>query len=329
MRALVTGATGCLGRHLCLGLDHAGWHVTGVGRNQANGQWLSNHGIDFVRADLFDREKLSAAMADKDVVYHCAAYSSAWGRKDEFERSNVYGTELVLQTARTVGVKRLVFVSSTSVYFDYLDQFDISETHALPNTPVNHYAWSKREAEAVVRRSTDIEWVIIRPRGIIGSYDAALMPRLAKVARKGIVPLPNGGDALVDVTCVENLVQALIATGEADQAVDKQTYNISNGHPVRIRRLMELALQALDLKPKFVAVPRKPAMWVARVIEKLENVKADPAEPLVTPYSLGLLAYSQTLHIGKARQELNYRPSISLEEGISNVGKWWQHENRT
>ncbi len=324
MRALVTGATGCVGRHLCLGLRNAGWAVTGTGRNATVGSWLGERGIDFATADLRDKAALAGLAEGRDVIYHCAALSSAWGSRQRFAETNIDGTRNLLEAVRNTGNARFVFVSSTSVYFDFRDQFDITERQRLPVKPVNAYAWSKREAERIVQADSDVDWVIVRPRGIIGAYDSSLVPRLVKVAKRGILPLPGAGKALVDVTCAENLVDALIAAGDRSRPIGRQIYNVSNGTPVRVRDLLGLALDALGFSPALYSPPRAPAIWLARGIEAMARLRPSRAEPLVTAYSLGLLAYSQTLDITKARRDLDYRPAISLEDGINQVSQWWR-----
>ena len=78
-RALVTGATGCLGRHLAIRLAAEGWEVTGMGRQQEIGILLQAAGVRFIKGDIRDVQAVDAACAHQDVVFHCAALSSPWG----------------------------------------------------------------------------------------------------------------------------------------------------------------------------------------------------------------------------------------------------------
>ena len=97
-------------------------------------------------------------------------------------------------------------VSTPSIYFDYLDQHKVPETF-ISRHFVNDYAYTKFLAEQEVAAATDLSSVIIRPRGIFGEYDTAVLPRLLKISEKGFLPLirrsgREAGGALVDVTYV-------------------------------------------------------------------------------------------------------------------------------
>lgn len=107
-------------------------------------------------------------------------------------------------------VPRLVHISTPSLYFAFADQFDLREEIPLPDRFVNDYAASKHQAELLLRQERGDdgpEIAILRPRGLFGPYDTALMPRLERVARRGFFPLPLGGHALVDITHVDNVVR--------------------------------------------------------------------------------------------------------------------------
>lgn len=328
MRAFVTGATGGLGRNLCLRLVAEGAACTGTGRDPAAGEWLRAAGVTFLPIDLADRAAMAQAMTGRDVVFHCAARSSLWGAKHLFEAANVAGTANVLAAARQAGVGRVVVVSSPSVYFDFRHRRDIRENEPLPARPVNAYAASKSAAEDLARAAAAAgqDCVILRPRGIIGPWDQALAPRLARVARRGFVPLPGGGKARVDVTCMANVVDALLAAASAGPEVAGRTYNISNGAPLAVAELVAGALDAMGIAARLRPLPAQAAILAARLLEGLARATGG-WEPPVTAYSMALLAFDQTLDIGAARRDLGWAPRQTIADGLAAMGDWWRKDH--
>jgi nucleoside-diphosphate-sugar epimerase len=284
-------------------------------------------GVRFLPIDLEQGQQMADAMQGHETVFHCAALSSQWGAARLFEKANVLGTANVLAASKRAQVRRVVFVSSTSVYFDFTSKQSISESDTLPGTPVNAYAASKRKGEELVLQAADegIDTVILRPRGIFGPWDSALAPRLARVAKRGIVPMPGGGQAMVDVTCVSNVVDALLCAAHAT-GVSGRIYNISNGAPVSVKKLLASALDAMGIQARLRPVPLRPALSLARMIEGVSCLTGG-WEPSITAYSLGLLGYDQTLDITAAKRDLEWTPRQSLEDGLLSFGHWWKEQH--
>ncbi|CAA6603734.1 Nucleoside-diphosphate-sugar epimerase [Rhodospirillaceae bacterium LM-1] len=327
MKVLVTGATGCLGRNLCQRLAAEGCQVTGLGRNRRAGEALEQMGARFLPIDLEQAKQMTGAMLGHETVFHCAALSSQWAAAQLFERANVLGTANVLAAAKKAQVRRVVFVSSTSVYFDFTSKRNIQESDPLPSSPVNAYAASKRKGEELVLKAANegLDAVILRPRGIFGPWDSALAPRLARVARRGIVPMPDGGKAMVDVTCVANVVEALLCAASA-AGVSGRIYNISNGVPISVEKLLRSALDSMGMQASLRPVPLKAALFVAGLVEGASHLMGG-WEPPVTTYSLGLLGYDQTLDITAAKRDLGWAPRQSLEDGLATFGQWWKEHH--
>ena len=118
-KAIVTGATGGLGRNLVQTLLAQGWQVAACGRNAEIGKMLDT---EFHAFDLSDRNQTLKAFSEADIVFHCAALSSPWGRYENFYRANVTATRNVLSAVRHHRIGKLIHVSTPSIYFDYLDQ---------------------------------------------------------------------------------------------------------------------------------------------------------------------------------------------------------------
>ncbi|WP_019537225.1 NAD-dependent epimerase/dehydratase family protein [Paenibacillus ginsengihumi] len=330
MNVLVTGSTGFLGQKLAYRLLHEGYDVTATGRSEREGERLARAGIRFVRADLRDAESAAQLAAGQDIVFHCAALSAPWGRYADFYGSNVLGTRHLLNGCLRHGVSRFVHVSTPSIYFDGRDRCDIAETHPLPRKSANAYAATKLLAEREVDRASDLGLaaITIRPRAIFGPGDRTILPRLIEANRLGRVPLIGGGLARLDVTYVDNVVDALLLCKDAPERALGRKFNITNGEPVLLIELLQQLFAQLGqpLRPK--RVPFAAAYCVAAGMELHARLLGRGKEPLLTRYTVGVLGKSQTLDISAAREVLGYTPRIGIEEGIAAFAQWWKKEGR-
>ncbi len=311
MRVVVSGATGFLGGHLCRYLNGQGHEVIGVGRDPEKGAKLD---VRFEAVDLGTSDALKR-VAEADSFVHCAALSSNWGRREAFERANVTGTRNALAIAERLGVKRFVHISSPTVAFRFRDQLNLSEDTPVP-APVNAYAASKQQAEHIVRASPAVGPIILRPRGIYGPGDSALLPRLLRAAQSGALPLINHGQAVTDLTYVDDVVQAIDLALMAPDICNGRTYNISGGEAISIKSIISQAAEAAKIPVSFTGIPVALAMTAARIAELTANLTPGRPEPLFAAYSVGVMAYSQTLDISAAKRELGYSPHISFADGL-------------
>ena len=313
MKIAVTGGSGFLGREIVQHLLEAGHNVIALSRGQTTRVDFPKS-VKFERADINDGARLRIIFSGCDCVVHCAALSAPWGKRSEFLLQNVEGTQSVVRACEAASVRRLIHVSSSSVYFSYADKLNISETSALPS-PVNVYAESKQKAETEAGKFVG-QLFIMRPRGIYGPGDGHLLPRLLRVMTSKPLPLLRNGQALVDITDVSVAAEAVVAMVTAP-AAQAGTYNISHGEPLCIRELVERIGDGLGIKYQWRALPVGVAFAGARLLEAAARLDPWQREPLVTAYGLGLFGYSHTLDIAKARQHMKWAPKLSLDEGLA------------
>ncbi|RRH73557.1 NAD-dependent epimerase/dehydratase family protein [Falsigemmobacter faecalis] len=315
MRVLVTGATGFLGGALIRSLSREGRDVVGTGRSGAALAALEAEGIRTVAADLSDPASLAVLTlaGPFDAVVHTAALSSPFGPLAAFRAANVAGTAQALAVARACAVRRFVQISSPAVAFAARDQINLSETAPLP-APINHYARTKREAEDLVLDTPEVGPIILRPRGIYGAGDTALLPRLLRVAKGRPLPMLRGGEAAIDLTHVDDVVSAIRAALDAPEEAERAVYNISGGEMLSVVEIVEAACERAGFTPRWRPLPWRGAMAVARFVEFAARLRGH--EPMITPYSLALFAFRQSLDLSRAREALGWQPQISFEEGL-------------
>lgn len=317
MAVLVTGASGFLGSHVLARLAASGTLALGLGRDAARCAALETAGHRIIRHDLslpLDRA-LDLRLRRVERIIHCAALSAPFGRLADFEAANVAAMRNILDFATRQGISRFVHISSPSVCFAFRDQLDLAEDAALPD-PVNHYARTKREAERLVLAAPAIHPVVLRPRGIYGAGDRALLPRLIKAAKTRPLPIFRDGRARIDLTHVDDVVDAVMVALAAPREAEGHVFNISGGEVLPVRRIADEACACAGITARWRRVPLWPAMLVASAMEAMALALPGPPEPPVTRYGLGLFAYAQSLDLAKARRLLGWTPKVGFEQGL-------------
>ncbi|PFE04494.1 NAD(P)-dependent oxidoreductase [Bacillus cereus] len=326
MKMLVTGGTGFLGQKLAFRLASMGYEVTAIGRNKTIGKLLEQNGIEFVHCPLEDRHSVLQVCKNKDYIFHSGALSSPWGKYKDFYNANVLGTKHIIEGSLKSDVKRLIHVSTPSIYFYYDERQDVAENAKLPNTLVNHYAKTKYMAEQAVDQAFEhgLPVITIRPRALFGPGDNAILPRLIKVCEKGALPRIGTEDVLVDITYIDNVVDALLLCMHSPKHTLGQKYNITNGERVNLYEVIENVMKRLGKEVQYKKISYKAAFTIAAILEGISKTILFGKEPILTKYTVSVLSKSQTLSIDKAKKELGYAPNISIEEGITNFVEWWK-----
>lgn len=321
---VVTGATGFLGSRLVERLSSLpDIQVTATGRRKNAGQLQLRPNVTFIAGDLTNRQFTDALIRpETDVLIHCAALSSPWGRYDDFYRANVVATENLLASAKLAGVERIIHISTPSIYFDFTDRFNICEDDPLPTKLVNHYASTKLIAEQRVKESS-LPYIMLRPRAIIGAGDTVIMPRIIRARQENRLRIVGNGQNTVDMTSVSNLIDAILLSLDVQGTALNQAYNITNGQPVLLWPFINDVLTKINLP----LAPRKlpyPILYsVARLSEIVATLFRRDQEPVITRYGAGVLAKSCTLNIDKACRLLGYVPRQTVEEGIDEFVNWY------
>ncbi|UCI06616.1 NAD-dependent epimerase/dehydratase family protein [Mesorhizobium sp. B1-1-8] len=317
MVVLVTGASGFLGSHVLARLAAMGIPALGLGRDAERCDALAAAGHAVIRHDLSQplSVALDARLGKVDRIIHCAALSSPFGRLSDFVAANVTATQNLVDFATRQGISRFVHISSPSVSFAFRDQLGLTEDAALPD-PVNHYAGTKREAERIALAAPAIHPVVLRPRGIYGVGDRALLPRLIKAAKTRPLPLFRGGRASIDLTHVDDVVDAIMTALAAPKETEGEVFNISGGEVLPVRRIADEACASAGLKARWRPLPLGPTMLAAGLMEVVALRLPGRPEPPATRYGLGLFAYAQSLDLSKARRMLGWEPKISFEQGL-------------
>lgn len=326
MKVIITGATGFIGRNLAETLHDDGLQVVATGRSQATGDELQKKGILFHAADILDLKQLDNAFSPADCVVHCAARAGDWGNYRDFYDANVVGTRNIITSCKKHNIKKIIFISTPSLYYTGKDRFNISESEPLPVKLTTHYSKTKliAETELMALQQELFKVIIFRPRAVFGPYDNIIVPRILKLAEKKQMPLINKGQAIVDITYVDNFVDAVRKALTAPDNAWNEIYNISNGDPINLRDWFSQVLKVFDLPFNPKNVPESAAKFIAGIMEFVSLLPFGNKKPELTRFSVGYMAKSMTMNIDKAKQKLDYTPQISNQQGFELFARWYR-----
>ena len=226
-------------------------------------------GLPEVLADVADPDAVRAAVAGHEAVVHLAAKVNVTGAWSEYERANVIGTRSVVDACRSLGVRRLVYVSSPSVAHAGASLVGAGADPADPNGARGPYARSKALGELLALAADDHELAVlaIRPHLVWGPGDTQLVARIVERARRGGLPLVGAGAALVDSTYVTNAVDALVAALDRCGEVHGRALVVSNGEPRPIGELLGGMCAAAGVPRPTRRIPTRLASAIGSLME--------------------------------------------------------------
>ncbi len=296
MNFLITGAAGFLGSALANQLAREGHQVRGLDDLSTGDPQSLSPDVHFTRGDVSDRPKLWTLLQEVDCVYHLAARVSVpesvlYPR--EYNAVNVGGTVSLMEAMRDVGVRRVVLVSSGAIYGDQGEQPLRESVSPDPRSP---YAVSKLAAEYYVNTIGDlwkIETVALRVFNAYGpgqhlppSHPPVVPYFLRQAQRGGSLVVHADGNQTRDYVYLDDVISALVAASTAPN-LDGLVINVGSGRETSVRDLVKLVLDVTGSKADVIYNP-KTSGGVSRMCADLSL----------------------------AEKKLNFRPSISLAEGL-------------
>lgn len=318
--ALVTGATGFVGRRLAAALVERGCRVRALTRRSAGLEALERLGVEAVRGDLADPASLVRAAAGVSVVFHAAARVSDWGPREAFLAANADGTRNVVAACREAGVARLVALGSLTVLGLPRDGRVVSEeTPTARAARGDFYTESKLLAERCVveaHGTRGLSTTVVRPGAIWGPGDPNVVPRIVRLLRRGAMPYVGGGRNLLGLTHVENLVAGLLLAAESPAAAGR-IYHVTDGEDVTAREAVDAIADALGAPRPRVSLPFPAVLAAAALVEGTARLLRLRRPPPLTRYGARFVACHARYDGTRARVELGYLPVVSFREGVS------------
>ncbi len=330
---LVTGATGLLGSHIVEQLVKRGRPVRALVRRNSDTSWLRTQGVELAYGDVADRESLVKAMEGIGCVYHSAARVGDWGPWEEFVAISIDGTRNMLDAVREQKVKRLIHISSISVFgHPEGDGRVIDETAPIG---VNVYKWSyytraKVEAEKMVMEychKHNLPVTVVRPSWMYGPRDRASLPRMAKLIRTGKIKLVGPGDNRMNVTYAGNVAECCILAADNPKSIG-QVYSACSDGDITQKQFVDLLANELGCPPVTRSVPFKVAYNVAFLMEVFGHLFKTKKPPMITRYAIWLYGRRTFFTPEKARRELGWKSTVGYEEGVRISVAWLREQEK-
>ena len=292
--ALVTGGAGFIGSHLVERLVNDGHRVRVIdnfvtGRDSNLSPVAGSGMLEVHRADIADHKRIASLFHGVDVVFHLAAMADivpSIQQPQLYHHANVDGTISVLEAARKANVRRFLYAASSSCY-------GIPQVYPTPETapaqPMYPYALTKYVGEQYVMhwcQTYSLPAVALRLFNVFGprhrttgAYGAAFGVFLAQKLAGKPYTIVGDGSQTRDFTFVTDVADAFVTAAASDSI--GQIYNVGSGATYSVNRLISL------LHGPRIHIPKR------------------PGEPDCT-----------FADISKIKRELNWRPKVSLEEGV-------------
>jgi nucleoside-diphosphate-sugar epimerase len=323
---LVIGGNGFLGGEIVSQLAGRGEAVRVLVRRSVEGGVA---GVEYCLGDVRDYGSLVSACRGVHTVFHTASIPSISVHWQPFHQTNVLGTQNVINACVENGVRKLIYTSSASVTFDCTAQPAADEKLPYPTKWLAHYPRSKAMAEKLVldfAGDSELLTCSIRPHLIIGAKDRQLIPRLLDRARRGKLFRVGDGTNLVDIVFVENAaaghIQAADALNDKKSPVNGNPYFISQGEPVNCWDWINEVLAMCGLPNVSKSISFRKAWHFGAALEMWYKLFRLQGEPLMTRFLAAQLAQTHYLNIAKAKKDFNYKPIISMKEGMENLKQW-------
>lgn len=313
MRALVTGAAGFIGSTLVDRLLSEGYQVVGIDNfstgdpvNLAHAQACSARRakrFTLVRVDIQAPELTGIiAGASPDVVFHLAAQvdlRTSVINPDHDARVNVLGTINVLEACRRSGVERIVYAAAGGSRYGSPLSLPVDED--APVDPLSPNAAAKLAAEIYLCAYAEMYGmspVVLALGSVYGPRqstrgDSGAVTIFAKQLIAGHPVIIYGdGTAVRDYVYIDDVVDAFMSAGELPRGL-MATYNIGTGRQTTVNDVYELVAEAVGVlnRPRYAAVRTG----------EVHSVALDP---------------------GAAEQELGWRASIDVAEGVRRTVGW-------
>jgi len=310
MNFLVTGAAGFIGSRMCERLLHEGHVVKGIDcftdyyprpLKEANLAGLKGQeGFSLVEADIMEVET-SELLDGVEIVVHLAAQAGvrrSWGANFAiYTHNNILTTQRLLEAAKELPVKRLVYAGSSSVYGDTSD-LPMRETSAC--WPVSPYGVTKLAAEhlcGLYHRNFGVDTVSLRYFTVYGPRqrpDMAFHRFIRALIEGGAIKLFGDGGQSRDFTFVDDVVAATMSAAFAPEATGR-VFNVGGGSRVSVNQ----------------------------VIAMLEDITGETARVERLAVAKGDVRDTEA-DCSAAREVLGYAPQVSLASGLAAETAWVQ-----
>lgn len=328
-KILITGASGLLGSHVTKQLIQSSKEkLVILVRNSKQQEIWETFGIKTVIGDL---EKANFSF-DPDLgiktVLHIAAIAGDWVDKKTAYAVNVRGTEHLVKEAEKSGCTKFIYVSTIGVY-GHNKYLDAKETKKRKTSYT--YEQTKLDAEKFIQsykkaNGTAMDFIIVRPSSMYGEGDRYIIPAYSKYLREGKMILIGGGKSLYPIMHANDAATALVKliSGNYTNGEGINVFNLCDDSRITQQEFINLIKESIGVNGDLRSIPYVPAYFASMFFElkgKLTN-----STPRIFRKRVKYLGVTRNVSIQKAKEELNFNPKWSPQDGIPAVIKALEEE---
>jgi UDP-glucuronate 4-epimerase len=312
MRIVVTGAAGFIGSHTCERLLTLGHKVVGIDsfddylypESVKRRTAAAMTGLRIVEANICDRDAIGDVITeDTDVVCHLAALAGVRPSLAEplrYVRTNVEGTGVIIERMRALGLQKLVFASSSSVYGAKPGANVAAFREDDPClTPASPYAATKRMNELQLSTYRDLFGLGVFALRFFTVYGPRQRPDMAiakfvdAISRGKPITLFGDGSSRRDYTYIDDIVSGVVAAIESVEPKRYEIYNLGGTGTISLGELVST---------------------IERIVGKPAIIDRKPDQPGDVPITFA--------NIDRARHAFGYEPTTTPEQGIARYWEW-------
>jgi nucleoside-diphosphate-sugar epimerase len=325
LKILVTGGTGFTGSALVFRLLKDNHEVRVFDYQEGLfADELKRAGAEIILGNVIDKNAVDAATTGMEQVFHLAAAFRELNRSDKFYYDvNVNGTRHVMESAQKHGVSRVIYCSTQGVHGNITSP---PGNEASPIEPADYYQETKFLGEKVVLEyvAKGMQAIILRPMAIYGPGDPERFFMIFnRVKKNSAFPMFGRGDTLYHPLYIDNLTDAFILSMTTDRC-NGEAYLIGDERYLSIEELVQQVADSMDHPVKINHYPIRPLVIAGHICEMV--CKPFGISPPIFPRRVDWYRQDRAFVIDKAKNELGYRPKVSIKEGLRNTAKWYLKE---
>jgi dihydroflavonol-4-reductase len=319
--SVVTGASGFVGSHLVDKLIAEGHQVRCILRGSSSRRWLENKPVEIFDCGLFDKEALKKILKDADYLFHIAGVVKS---KDEsgYFKGNVETTRVLLDTVLEVnpGIKRVLLTSSLTACGPSLDGKPCNEE--TQEHPITAYGRSKLAQEKLAKSYMDkLPITIIRPPAVFGPRDTEIY-LVFKTYKYGLMTLIGFDKKELSLVYVEDLVNGIYLAALSEKGTG-QIYFISASEINNWVEVSRYIGKPMGRRALMIRLPHWLVYSVAGAAQLFAFFSSKPATFNIEK-ARDFVQKAWICSVQKAENDLGYRQSLSIEEGLRRTIEWYK-----
>lgn len=311
---LITGATGFAGSHVLqelVRIGHRDVHIIAACRDRR--KLIAEFDGEVREGDLLDQDYLEHVLSGVDIVCHCAAWTSLWGKRRESETLFLKPSIQLIEKSLEWRVKRFVFISTTSAAAPDRSGNPQSQGISRRYWPhLNNVIAIENHMQANAHRGMSM--VNMRLGLFAGErYGLGLLPVLLPRLNTRLVPWIASGKTGLPLIDGRDIGQAMVRASLAPGLSSYESFNIVGPEVPTVKQVIDYINKTWGYPRPLFSVPFPLAYAFAWLMEKIDPLM--PWEPLVTRSIVHLLEETHASN-SKARSTLGYAPEIHWKEAL-------------